>query len=275
MKAFKTRKHCFVWPIILTCLNLPPEMRFKKRNVLVAGFIPAPTNPKDTDSFFKPLVDEFKMLSHEGIPNSWDAGADMSERQTFTMRTYLMIISTEMSACPKGLKTMGFKSSSCYEYCQIHELNYGGMHIPHKPPNNLDKHPWIVEVQLNKIDEGRPCYNWKKNYTAANSTLRTHEDFRRVGDYVSNLGNNETNEDRLETSKVSERTGIAGRSIFMKLRSISFPFSFPPCSMHLFYENVFQTVFEHYDGRFLVKRQTSASPPTDQHKDGEAAALGP
>jgi len=42
--------------MILVCLNLPPEERFKRRNILVVGFTPGPNNPKDMDSYLWPLV---------------------------------------------------------------------------------------------------------------------------------------------------------------------------------------------------------------------------
>jgi hypothetical protein len=52
-----------VWPLLLINLNLPPEIRVKKENMLLCGFIPGPRNPKDLNSFLRPLIDEFKVLS--------------------------------------------------------------------------------------------------------------------------------------------------------------------------------------------------------------------
>jgi hypothetical protein len=43
-------------------LNLPPEIRVKKENMILCGFIPGPQNPKDLNSFLRPLIDEFLVL---------------------------------------------------------------------------------------------------------------------------------------------------------------------------------------------------------------------
>jgi hypothetical protein len=62
VKVFKSRRAFNIWPLMLLCLNLPPEVRFKRRNVLFVGFIPGPANPKDMDSFLFPLVQELRQL---------------------------------------------------------------------------------------------------------------------------------------------------------------------------------------------------------------------
>lgn len=252
-KAFKTRKNRYVWPIILTCINLPPEIRFKRKNVLIVGLIPGPDNPKDVDSFLTPLVGEFEMLSGPGIPNAWDAASNSRFRtgkdSKFTLRAHIVLVTTDMPARTKILHMMGMHSISYCEYCQIRGLSYGGMHCPHKPPTNFPDE--LKETQRQKQEEGRPFYNWKKDYTSANSILREDVKFREIANYVS--------AHRADNPTFAESTGIAGKSIFMRLSSLFFPASFPPCTMHLFYENVVQTVFDHYAGRYFVARPNQPS----------------
>lgn len=153
-------------------------------------------------------------------------------------------------------------------------LNYGGLHCPHKPPDNLDENPWIVKSQRNKRKKGRPCYLWTKDYTASNARLRNNQNFREIAAYagraktaVDENGDLITGPDKL----FAEETGISGESIFAKLSTIHFPFSFPPCTMHLYYENVVQSVFEHYAGRFFVKRP----PPPDPRLQPDGTLAGP
>lgn len=239
-KSFKTRKNKSVWPVILTCLNLPPEVRFLKRNVLVVGIIPGPKNPKNPLTFMRPMIDEFKLLSKTGIAGAWDAAS----KSEFTMKAHLLIVSTDMPARMKALKTLGFHSNSYCEYCHIRGLRYGGMHCPHKPPKNLADSPWIIQDQKDKIASGRVCYNWKKDYTAQNSTPRENTAFRQMAEYVEATKGTD--------AKYAEEVGISGESTFAELDTLMFPWSFPPCTMHLFYENVVQTMFEHYSGRYFV-----------------------
>lgn len=99
-KAFKTRKNRTIWPIILTCMNIPPEIRYKRRNIIIAGFVPGPKGPKRAYTFFKPLVDEFEFLSNVGHSGAFDAdgGVSESEGKTFKLKAHLMMVSTDMQA---------------------------------------------------------------------------------------------------------------------------------------------------------------------------------
>jgi hypothetical protein len=42
--------------------NLSPSERFKKQNLLISLVIPGPKQPKNFNSFLRPVVDELKML---------------------------------------------------------------------------------------------------------------------------------------------------------------------------------------------------------------------
>jgi hypothetical protein len=42
--------------------NLPPFERVKKENLLISMIIPGPKQPKNFNSFLKPIVDELKLL---------------------------------------------------------------------------------------------------------------------------------------------------------------------------------------------------------------------
>lgn len=51
-----------IWPLLLIQLNLPPKLRYKKRNLILLGVIPGPKQPSDFESFFQPMLEEFKRL---------------------------------------------------------------------------------------------------------------------------------------------------------------------------------------------------------------------
>ena len=42
--------------------NLPSSKRVKKENLLISSVIPGPNQPKDFNSFLRPIVDELKIL---------------------------------------------------------------------------------------------------------------------------------------------------------------------------------------------------------------------
>jgi hypothetical protein len=52
-------------------------------------------------------------------------------------------------------------------------------------------------------------------------------------------------------TNASNRSGISGESVLSHLKSIDFPRSFPPDSMHLFFENIIPTLVRHYRGVFF------------------------
>ena len=42
--------------------NLPPIIRVKKENLLISSIIPGSSQPKDFNSFLRPIIDELKIL---------------------------------------------------------------------------------------------------------------------------------------------------------------------------------------------------------------------
>jgi hypothetical protein len=50
------------WIVMFINSNLSPSERFKKQNLLISLVIPGPKQPKNFNSFLRPVVDELKML---------------------------------------------------------------------------------------------------------------------------------------------------------------------------------------------------------------------
>ena len=66
-KPFK-RSEYVVSAIMMTFLNLPREVRFRKEWTMVLGVIPGPTEPKgNINTFLKPIVDDLLLLWN-GMP---------------------------------------------------------------------------------------------------------------------------------------------------------------------------------------------------------------
>ena len=55
------------WIYIWVVLNLAPERRYKKKHVLISGFIPGLNNPKNLDSFLLPGLQHLVALQKEGL----------------------------------------------------------------------------------------------------------------------------------------------------------------------------------------------------------------
>jgi len=76
--------------------------------------------------------------------------------------------------------------------------------------------------------------------------------------------------------EAADRTGIAGLAILARLPSIDFPRSFPPDSMHLFFENVIPGLVRHYRGIFFKTDPTrdGATGDNDQEQVEQLAPRG-
>jgi len=122
LQLFTVGTDC-VWPLLLVNLNLKPEERFKKHNLLLCGIIPGPNNPKDIHSFLRPIVDELKALA-TGIENVYDAYA----KETFTMRSHLILVTADL---PAIAKTMGISGHGSYNHCRFCTIQgiYSSSHI--------------------------------------------------------------------------------------------------------------------------------------------------
>jgi hypothetical protein len=57
------------WVVLFINANLPPEKRVLKENLLITSIIPGPKEPKDLNSFMKPIVNELKELAGKSFIN--------------------------------------------------------------------------------------------------------------------------------------------------------------------------------------------------------------
>lgn len=57
-----------IFPVFMCILNLPPDIRYNVDNLFLAGLWPGPKEPteRETNMFFKPLIDELRVLSFNG-----------------------------------------------------------------------------------------------------------------------------------------------------------------------------------------------------------------
>lgn len=243
-------------------LNMPPKQRFKKRNMLLVGFIPGPNNPKDLDSFLFPLVKELKELE-KGVPYVWNG----ARKTYFTLKAHVCIIAADMPGREKLMNFKGNRGTSYCPYCYIHGVHNRGIYCPLNPPLNPPPSTKREVIE-----------SWK-SYDAANLPMRTDEGSRKIADHVVETGD----------EKNAKKYGIKGPSCLAGLVAIDIPRSFPPDGMHLWWENVIPDLFRHWRGKFthgapvsedsehapVYDADTESDPeerPASQHRRGTESA---
>jgi len=223
VKVFKSRHTFCIWPMILVCLNLPPEERFKRRNILVVGFTPGLNNPKDMDSYLWPLVQEFITLD-KGL-DSWNGYRE----KDFQLKAYITIVTGDM---PGRAKMQGFKGSRASRYCPycyIQAVNlrstlYYQLHLP-------------TDLPATKANRNRTSYN------PLSLPLRNDHDTRKAAQDIVTHGGP-------QGDQLGKLQGINMVPILSRLRSIDVIRSFPPDGMHLWWENVIPDLVKHWRGKF-------------------------
>lgn len=84
VQAISQSSHSIALVIIIN-YNLPPTIRYQQRNILALMLIPGPDEPKDLNSFLRPLVDELIELG-KGIK-----ARDTRYNRDIILRAYAVI----------------------------------------------------------------------------------------------------------------------------------------------------------------------------------------
>jgi hypothetical protein len=95
------KKQSDVWVLIVTILNLPPDMRSKATNIIIPLVIPGPSSPGNVESFVYVLYEELAKLS-VGIW-TWDA---LSEKY-FLLKVFLCGVLGDMLGSAKLSRMAG------------------------------------------------------------------------------------------------------------------------------------------------------------------------
>lgn len=102
--------------ITVVCLNLPPHLRYRSENILLAGIIPGPNEPPITaiNHFLRPIVNDFLTMWSPGIYYSRTDG----HRNGRLVRCAIVCIVCDL---PAARKTTGFVSFAHNHFCAICE----------------------------------------------------------------------------------------------------------------------------------------------------------
>ena len=241
VSLFKHGKNHAVWPLILTCFNLAPDLRFNEDKVLCLGIITGPKKPWDLDSFLVPMVNEFKQL-HNGIPGVWDSSTSVSSpgleidpngtgtdggptADEFTARAYITVIGGDQPAKDELMGLAGFASRRPCNYCLIRGTwctKPGHMYVPLVTPEGTEK---------------AKCHRFNPLRLVPRDHDKSFHDAQHVKAYADGA--------------TMTRSGIKKRVCFWELQSVIWPHSYTIDNMHLFYLNVAKLMRDHWRGHMF------------------------
>jgi hypothetical protein len=113
VELFRKGKKHEVWPVVLQCYNLAPEVRFQEDNILCNGVIPGPHKPKDIDSFLYPTVRDLKRL-HNGV-----TAYNAANKSDFILRAHVVTVTADMPARDMLMGLSGYNSRHYCNYCTV------------------------------------------------------------------------------------------------------------------------------------------------------------
>ncbi|KAJ3513341.1 hypothetical protein NMY22_g15065 [Coprinellus aureogranulatus] len=215
------------WVLILILLNLPPELRYKSENIMVAFAIPGPHAPGDVESFFYPLFQEFAQGS-EGFW-MWDA----VDSSYFVHRFWAALANGDMlgSAKINGLVghtgflgdrfSLVLAARNCLPGQKAKALYY-----PISPPEN------------DKYNPGRPPH-----IDLLNLPIRSQKHYYETINKLTVAGLSARAQARITT-----QTGISRLPLCAASEAFIHPTFFPLDPFHLFYENIMTFIWDIWTG---------------------------
>jgi hypothetical protein len=121
-------KHSDCWFYIFVLLELAPELRYMKKNVIIGGIVPGPNKPKVPDSFLYPGFYHIAALQREGL-KIWDA----STNQFFIAEPYYLLSCSDAPGSVYLSGLVGYHGFfGCRLFCGFQGRNKPG--TPHYYP---------------------------------------------------------------------------------------------------------------------------------------------
>lgn len=148
--------------IVMTCLLLPPSIRYKPENVYLMGIIPGPKEPslEELDQFFVPLVDTLLVSYRDGIFYNRTYAYDRGRR----VRSAVPLSVHDL---PAARKFSGQASHSARCFCSLCWLSQSAV-------NNIDRSSWIHRTRTE-------TYNAAKNWRDAESLTQRKKLYKENG----------------------------------------------------------------------------------------------
>jgi hypothetical protein len=148
------------WIYIWVLFDLPPDLRYKKRYVLIGGFIPGPNKLKNADSFFFPGLHHLAALQREGL-RVWDS----SRNTSFKSCLFLALGTADGPGMVHLNGLVGYHGKfGCRQYCSLQGRHKpGGSHyypVLLKPNNYIMRGCDHHDININDLPTPSPdIYN--------------------------------------------------------------------------------------------------------------------
>ena len=225
-KRLKVQKTCT--PLLLTNMNLDPEIRTLLDNLICLGVIPGPHSPKDVNSFFYPAYVELLKLAR-GYST-----VDVLAGERFILHTYIVSRSGDL---PDVSKWLGYKGAGAKSPCMECEItgvrilalddgqrastNY---YVPLKPPST---HP-------------QPHIVWDPHDLPLRSDFSTSKQLDEIRCAPT----------KAQREELAKKYGLNGTSLLERFSSFSRSVSAPHDYMHLIFAHMIPMLLQLWRGSY-------------------------
>ena len=229
------KKQSDVWVLIVTILNLPPNMRSKAANIIMPLVIPGPSSPGNVESFVYVLYEELAKLS-VGV---WTK--DALTGNFFLLKVYLCGVLGDMLGSAKLSRMAGHMARYGCRFSMVQgarpskgdimlyffiiyliPLPLVGakyQYYPLSPPKQDDENG-------NDLNKDRPSFD------------PYHLPIREIENYWGTLKELDAAKGKkTQCADIVKKTGVSGVPTCATSLAFSHPFFFPLDPFHLFYEN--------------------------------------
>lgn len=209
------KKQSSTWILIIILLNLPGDVRYQTKNVIINLAIPGPNTPSDIESFLWPLFSELARAS-EGI-FLWDG----LRHEWFLHRSYVVMFLGDMLGSAKVNGMSGHSAVRGDRFTSVEAARSSvqkgskSQYYPFDPPENATQ----------QYNPNRPVYRPEE------LPMRKQEDYWATLELLSNA------KTAKERAAISRATGVAKIPTAAALSGFIHPSFFPLDPFHLFYEN--------------------------------------
>ena len=202
-----------VTPILLYNLNLPPDLQYKTKNVLIFVILLGPNQPGDLNSFCCHLVDELKCLNENRIQ-----AYNTKQWRLFMLRAYVTIVTRDIIVL---WKIMMMKSPSGKLSCRACNI-YGIKSLENEQRRGkIQYYPHLFKpdpLNLQQLPLQRHVWQTIRDVCIANKP------------------------------NLFQDSGITGMSILLELRTIHFIKSFPHDTMYMILQNITEQIYKLWSG---------------------------
>ena len=207
------KKQSNMWLLIVLLLNLPPEMCYKAKNVIIPLAIPGPLAPGNIESFIYPLFEEMAQSS-VGMW-TWDT----IDSSYFVLKAFVCGVKGDMLGSAKLSRMAGHSALYGDRFSLVQGAfpaklrGAKAQYYPISPPEKNKHNPKCHIVDLANLPLQGQSHYWRSIERLQSATNKT------------------------EHQRIVQDTGISRVTLCATSPAFSHPSFFPLDPFHLFYEN--------------------------------------